>query len=86
MNETQGDECPGLPPGTWSTRWEGPNLAVNFLTTVKLTILQRYLRILAPIDPSDRPWPLEQGLRAPAGPRQASPRVSSQVVEKIIPE
>ena len=36
-----------------ATRFD--KLAVNFRATVKLAILQRYLRILAPIDPSDRP-------------------------------
>lgn len=36
-----------------ATRFD--KLAVNFLATVKLAILQRYLRLLAPIDPSDRP-------------------------------
>ena len=30
-------------------------LAVNYLATVTLAMLQRYLRILAPYDPSDRP-------------------------------
>jgi hypothetical protein len=30
-------------------------LAVNFLATVKLAILRRYLRLLAPDDSSDRP-------------------------------
>ena len=36
-----------------ATRFD--KLAVNFLATVKLAMLQRYLRILAPIEPSDRP-------------------------------
>ena len=36
-----------------ATRFD--KLAVNFLATVKFAILQRYLRVLAPIDPSDRP-------------------------------
>jgi hypothetical protein len=30
-------------------------LAVNYRATVQLAMLQRYLRILAPNDPSDRP-------------------------------
>ena len=47
-----------------ATRFD--KLAVNFLATVKLAMLQRYLRILAPIEPSDRPerswgrsWPFK---------------------------
>jgi transposase len=36
-----------------ATRYD--KLAVNYLTTVKLAILQRYLRNLAPIDSPDRP-------------------------------
>jgi transposase len=35
-----------------ATRFD--KLAVNYLATVKLAMLQRYLRILAPIDSSDR--------------------------------
>jgi transposase len=41
-------ECRAL-----ATRFD--KLAVNFLATVKLAILQRYLRTLAPHDSSDRP-------------------------------
>jgi transposase len=36
-----------------ATRFD--KLAVNFLATVKLAILRRYLRLLAPDDSSDRP-------------------------------
>ena len=36
-----------------ATRFD--KLAVNYLATVKLAMLQRYLRILTPNDPSDRP-------------------------------
>jgi transposase len=36
-----------------ATRFD--KLAVNYLATVKLAILQRYLRILVPNDSSDRP-------------------------------
>jgi transposase len=36
-----------------ATRFD--KLAVNYLSTVKLAILQRYLRLLAPVDSSDRP-------------------------------
>ena len=36
-----------------ATRFD--KLAVNFLATVTLAILQRYLRILAPVEPLDRP-------------------------------
>jgi transposase len=38
---------------TVATRFD--KLAVNYLATVKLAILQRYLRKLAPNDSSDRP-------------------------------
>jgi transposase len=41
-------ECRAL-----ATRFD--KLAVNYLATVKLAILQQYLRKLAPIDSSDRP-------------------------------
>jgi transposase len=41
-------ECRAL-----ATRFD--KLAVNYLATVKLAILQRYLRTLAPNDSSDRP-------------------------------
>jgi len=41
-------ECRAL-----ATRFD--KLAVNFLATIKLAILQRYLRKLAPNDSSDRP-------------------------------